>query len=556
MDNLQLGQIWQQIADLLEILGENTYKVAAYRRGARSIIKSPVPLAELIANEELGSLPGIGKSLESSALEFFRTGKLELLAELERQVPEDLLLLTRLGVSPELAGRLHRELGIENLPDLEAALKERKVRKLRGIGPKGEQQLKHTVERAKEGLPHPGPAAEASASELRELLLDLPQIQKAEIAGSLRRGEEEVQTANLVLGTTLSKEELTSFLSGLPLVSEAKEEPLGVVLRGGLVVELSCVLPEAFYKALWQETGPRKHLEQLAALGELPELPAREEDIYRAAGVPYIPPLQRWGEDEISLSSAGKLPKPLTADIYKGDLHDHSNCSDGSHSLAELQARGEELGYEYLAICDHSRSLGVAGGLSIERLQARNAEIDALNAKGSSCRLLKGIELEIGAEGQLDYPLEVLAELDIVVGALHRGFGQPEEKVMERLRTALSTRAIFILAHPTGRLLGRRAALAVDLDELFQLARDYQVVLELNTSPDRLDLGAEALRRAKAEGIPIALNTDAHRLESLGQLQWGLKVATRGGLEAADLINTLSLQDLQKRIEKRKGGRY
>lgn len=149
-----------------------------------------------------------------------------------------------------------------------------------------------------------------------------------------------------------------------------------------------------------------------------------------------------------------------------------------------------------------------------------------------------------------------MAELDIVVGALHRGFGQPEEKVMERLRTALSTRAIFILAHPTGRLLGRRAALAVDLDELFQLARDYQVVLELNTSPDRLDLGAEALRRAKAEGIPIALNTDAHRLESLGQLQWGLKVATRGGLEAADLINTLSLQDLQKRIEKRKGGRY
>ena len=239
MDNLQLGQIWQQIADLLEILGENTYKVAAYRRGARSIIKSPVPLAELIANEELGSLPGIGKSLESSALEFFRTGKLELLAELERQVPEDLLLLTRLGVSPKLAGRLHRELGIENLPDLEAALKERKVRKLRVV-PRRAAAEAHCGA-AKKDCPIRGRLRSFSIRAAGAPVGSAPDSE----GGNCRqpqKGRGRGQTANLVLGTTLSKEELTSFLSGLPLVSEAKEEPLGVVLRGGLVVELSCVL--------------------------------------------------------------------------------------------------------------------------------------------------------------------------------------------------------------------------------------------------------------------------------------------------------------------------
>lgn len=555
MDNLHLAQMWQQIADLMEILGENPYKALAYRKGARSIRKSPLPLEELYSTGQLDQLPGIGKSLKTSVEEFLQTGTLTMLEELEIQVGDELIALTNLGISPRLVGRLHGELGIENLHQLEAAIKKRKVRTLRGIGPKGEQELKRTVARAKDGMPFPAPIAQALALELCNFLLELPQIEHAQIAGSIRRGEELAVGAEVVVATTLSRQELSSYLLGLPNVTAVNGEELSVMLRGGLSVQLVPAEPDAFFRTLWQETGPEAHLKLVEKLGPLPKQPAREEEIYLQAGLPYIQPEYRWGTEEISLAQKGALPQPLTPDSFRGDFHVHSDWSDGIHSLAQLQAKGQELGYEYLAICDHSQALGIAGGLSPEKLKARNREIDQLNGNGSSCRLLKGIELEIGPDGQLDYSPEIISELDLVVGAIHRGFGQPQEKIMERLRCALSSGVIFILAHPTGRLLGRRDALAVDIAELLTLASTYQVVLELNANPDRLDLGGENLRLAKEQGIPIAINTDAHSRDSLGQIHWALKVAMRAGLEPGDIINTMSLNSIQKRIEMRKGGR-
>ena len=553
MDNLQLAQLWQKTADLLEIMGENPHRAAAYRRGARNISKSPLSLGDLHATGQLEKIPGIGPSLKANVLEFLATGTLTLYHELEAQVGDDLMNLVSLGISPRLVGRLHRELGIENLGELEAAIKKRQVRTMPQMGPKGELELKRAVARARDGLAFPGPIAESLAQELCDLLGELPQIENVAIAGAIRRGEELAVEAELVVATTLSKLELAEYLSGLPNVAKIKREKLTLELRGGLAVKITATTKEAFFRTLWQETGPEEHLKLVEELGELPADPQSEEKLYLSVDLPWIPPQNRWGTDEVALARRGALPQPLEPALFRGDFHVHSNWSDGIHTLAQLQAKGQALGYEYLAICDHSRTLGIAGGLSVERLQARNQEIEKLNQNGG-CKLLRGIELEIGGEGQLDYPPEVLSELDLVVGAIHRGFGQPQGKIMERLERALSTGAIFILAHPTGRLLGRRDALAVDMEKLFKLASKYQVALELNANPDRLDLGADNLRAAKARGIPIAINTDAHSRDNLGQIHWALKVAGRAGLVPEDILNTYSLKSIQKRIEKQKGG--
>ncbi len=556
MDNLRLAQLWEQMADLLEILGENPFKVSAYRRGARTIRKSPYSLSELTQSDLLSRMPGIGKALQSSAAEYQKTGKLAALDELVDKVPDQLLLLSQLGVAPKLVGRLKRELGIGNIADLQEALKDHSVSSLRGIGSKGEQKLKQIAARARQGRAFPAPVAEAYARDFRRQLLELPQIRRAEIAGSIRRGEELAAEACLVVAASLSESELASYVSCLPSVAAFNPEDFSLKLRCGLGLRLEISSEPAFFRALWERTGPQEHLRQVAELGALPEFPESEDAIYRAVGLPYISPLQRWGRCELDLARHGELPAPLSADFYRGDFHVHSDWSDGLNSLAQLKKRGEELGYEYIAVCDHSASLGIAGGLSPQRLRERNEIIDSLNASGGYCRLLKGIELEIGSGGQLDYSPQLLAELDIVVGALHRGFGQAQAEIMRRLRCAFSQGVIFILAHPTGRLLGRREGLAVDVTQLMDLAAESGVALELNANPQRLDLDAENLRLAKAKGISIAINTDSHSIESLGELGWGLKVATRAALTKEDILNSLDLDSLQRRIEKGKGGRY
>jgi DNA polymerase (family 10) len=570
MKNLELASALVEIADLTEIVGEESFKARAYRRAAESIAKLPRDIADYVGEGRLLEIPGVGPAIAAKIGEYLSTGKIRRLEKLRERVPRSVLELLEVpGLGPRTASVLFREAGITDLDGLEAALAEGKIRALRGMGEKKEQLLlKGVKEVRRRGARVPlgvaWPLAERVVAELREIR----GVHRVEVGGGIRRRCETVGDADIVASTVEPQLLLTAFTS-LPGVSgvTASGEGMATVRVEGLgPVDLRVVEPPDFVTALHHWTGSREHCARLKGFAEergfritergvLDETGTRveigdEADIYRLLGMEYVPPELREDAGEIEAARESRLPHLVQGSDVRGDLHVHTDWTDGTGSVAEMARAAMDMGYQYIAVCDHSKSLGVAGGLDEEEVRLQGEEIDRVNGEVEGFRVLKGIEVEIDKNGGLDLDDSVLRDLDIVVAAVHSAFNMGKEAMTARIETALKNEHVDVLAHPTGRLIGRREPYELDVDRIVDTAAKTGTVLEINASPDRLDLPDRWSRRAVRAGCRLALNTDAHSTAGLGDMEFGVAVARRSWATPGDIVNTLSLDDLRRALRR------
>lgn len=570
--NTELAQVFQTLADYLALDGESLYRVLAYEKAAALFQEHPVSIAELAAGGRLRELPGIGDTIEKKVIEYMDTGQIALLEKLRQRYPEGLLEVMRLpGMGPKKTRLVWEAQGVADLRDLERACREGRIRAVPGMGEKTEAKLLKTLEAWETERAGGGErrrlrsVVEPQALRLVEALRSLPAVEAADYAGSLRRLRATVRDIDLVVA---SQEPglVMDFFATLPEIAEVEERgdtKLVTKTHTGLSVDLRIVAPRSYGNLLQHLTGSADHnvalrsyaqkrgykiseyhVEHVASGRHLPC--ATEEEVYALLGLSYIPPELRENQGEIEAAETGSLPELIElADIH-GDLHVHSDWTDGRASLEEmaLAARGRDL--EYICFCDHSQALAVTGGLNPERLLAQVQAIRALDARLEDIRVLAGIEVDILADGRLDLPDHVLAQLDFVTASIHSGFGQPQEKIMERLMAALHNPYVRAIGHPTGRLLGRRDSYQVEVETLAKMAAATHTFLEINGSPDRLDLSAPAARRAADLGATLIISSDAHSPADFENLRYGVGEARRGWLRAADVANTRPAEELEQ----------
>jgi DNA polymerase (family 10) len=568
MTNAQIGKIFGEIADLLELKGENPFRVRAYRRAALNVEGMPKELSSL-GEEELTAIPGIGKDLAAKIRQYSETGKVDLHEELKKEIPAGLLDILRVpGVGPKTAKLLHDKRNVNSLEELEELARGRKLAGLPGIQEKTEENILKGIELLKKGRERfPLGRALPVARNIVELLREAVPRGKFEVAGSLRRWKETVKDID-VLATGKNPGEIAGVFVRLATVKEVLERgktKCTALTAEGIQVDLRVVEESSFGAALQYFTGGKAHnikLREMASrrgwkineYGLFRESDDKrmagkeEEDIYSALGLPWIPPELREDSGEIEAAMEGKLPGLLALADIRGDLHAHTNWSDGSHDLDNLVAAAKERGYRYIAVTDHSKGLGVAHGLDEKRVREQIRLIDAANAKQSGFRILKGIEVDIRGDGMLDLPDELLAELDIVVASIHSGFKQEREQITNRLLAAVRSPFVSVIAHPTGRLIGEREPYDADMEAVFRETARRGIAMEINANPMRLDLSDQHARMAKKYGIPLVVSTDTHIAANLDFMEYGVGTARRGWIEKKDVLNTLGAAALIKRL--------
>jgi DNA polymerase (family 10) len=569
--NLEIARVFMEIADLLEIKGENPFRIRAYRRAAQNLESLSRDIAEEAEKGTLEEIPGIGKDLARKIEEYLGSDKIQFYEKLIEEIPAGLLELVKIpGVGPRTARLLYERLNIQGIEELEKMAREHKLKGLPGLKQKTEENILRGIQLVKAGRErmHLG-TAHSLAEEIISALDPLPEVKRISPAGSLRRMKETVKDIDLLIVSSRPTKVMEVFVS-LSLVGEIVargETKSSIRTREGIQVDLRVVEPESFGAALAYFTGSKTHnirLREMARKRGLKineygifkeksgkRIAGKEEDeIYRALDLPFIPPELREDLGEIEAAQKGKLPSLVGLEQIRGDLHVHSNWSDGAHSLEELADAARKTGYEYIAITDHSQSLGIAGGLKEEDLLKQIDEIGAINRKLSNFRLLPGTEVDIRGDGKLDIEDKVLAKLDVVAAAIHSGFKQSKEKLTKRMIRAIKNRYVNIIAHPSGRLLGEREAYELDWEEVMREARKNNTALEINAYPQRLDLNDIRCRRAKELGLSLAISTDTHTINQLGTMKFGVATARRGWLEKKDIINTLNLTRLIKKLNK------
>jgi DNA polymerase (family 10) len=571
--NADIAAIFERIADLLEIQGDNPFRIRAYRNAARQVLSLGVPLAEMVArNEDLTEIPGIGEDLAGKIREIVETGTTQTLVKLEKKIPPTITELLKLpGLGPKRVKTLYEKLKVRSVAELREAARAGKLRELPGFGEKTEATIlealeAHTAEAAAKRFKLA--VAAQYAEPLAEFLRRIPGVKHVVIAGSYRRCRETVGDIDILATAGDSRPVMERFV-GYEEVREVLargDTRATVVLKCGLQVDLRVVEEACFGAALHYFTGSKAHNIAIRRLGQRRRLKINEygvfkgtrrvagdteESVFAAVGLPWIPPELRENRGEIEAAAAGRLPALVTLEDLRGDLHVHTKATDGHHTLAEMAAAARARGFEYLAITEHSRRLTVAKGLDPERLRRQMAEIDRLNEKLDGIRLLKGIEVDILEDGRLDLPDSVLKELDLVVGAVHSQFELPRKKQTERILRAMDNPYFTILAHPSGRLIGEREAYEVDMLAIVRHARQRGCYLELNAHPDRLDLLDIHCRMAKDEGVKIVISSDAHRIQDFDNLKYGVGQARRGWLEKADVLNTLPLKALLAALKRK-----
>ena len=568
MTNREVAEILRQIADMLEIKGEVIYKAMAYRRAADNILNLGRDINEVWREGKLREIPGVGKSLAEKLDELLRTGRLEYYEQLKEEIPPGVVAMLAIPeVGPKTAKLLFEKLGLTSVAEVERAAREGKLRTLPGLGEKSERKILAGIEalhRRSERIPLG--TAWPVAQEILAALRQVRGVVQAEAAGSLRRMRATVGDIDLLVASADPEPVMDRFVS-LPLVAEVSlrgPTKCTVILQNGLQVDLRVLPPERYGSLLQYFTGSKDHnvalrelaLKQGLSLSEYgfkrdgeEILCPREEDVYHTLGLEWIPPELRENRGEIEAAGRGQLPKLVELGDIQGDLHVHTNWSDGAASLEEMARAARARGYRYLVISDHTKSLGVARGLTPERLRQQRAEIERLNATFSDFRVLQGAEVEIKADGSLDFPDEVLAELDVVIASVHSGLRQERERITARLISAMRNPHVDIIGHPSGRILGQREASAVDMDELLRVAAETGTCLEVNAQPDRLDLDDVHIRRAIEMGVKLAINTDAHGVGGLEVMRYGVATARRGWAEAKDVINTRPLEELLRLIK-------
>lgn len=563
LSNHQLAETFELIADLLEIKGEVIYKILAYRKAADSLNNLGRDAYEVWLNENLTDIPGVGKAIAEKIDELFTTGQLTFLEKLQDEVPASLAEILQVpDLGPKKVALFWQELGIQDLAALEAAARGGKLRDLPGMGAKSEEKVIAGIESlARRTTRIPLGRAWPVAQEQLALLRALPGVQAAEAAGSLRRMRATVGDLDLLAAAADSAPVMAAFVgqSNVARVLGQGETKASVEFQDGLRAQLWVHPPERFGTALQYATGSKDHnvrLRELALKAGLSLsdqsflredgteiLCAMEEQVYTQLGLPWIPPELREDRGEVQAAKAGSLPDLITEDDLIAELHSHSTWSDGTLSVREMALAARQRGLQTLAITDHSVSLGIASGLSAQQLSEQRAEIDEVQRElGDSIRLLQGAEVEIRADGELDYPDEVLAGLDLVIASLHVSLRQPREQVTQRLLNAIRNPHVDLIGHPTGRLIPDREGADLDMDAVLAAAAESGVALEINAHPARLDLEDIYARRAIELGIPLSINTDAHSVSDLEMRHFGVATARRGWVEPRHVINTMEPQ--------------
>jgi DNA polymerase (family 10) len=567
MNNAQIAIVLDEIADLLEIENANPFRVRAYRNGARAVRDLTEAVETMLCDEtrKLTDIAGIGKDLAEKIGTLCQTGSLPFHQELLAHIPVSVLTLMRVpGVGPKKAAALHRELNISTLEELREACISNRVQKLKGFGTKTEQTILAGLDHASSTQQRLTWAeADDFAQSLLAHLRSCPSIKELEPAGSYRRGRDTVADLDLLVVSSNPNEvmdRLAAFAAVETRLARG-DTKMSVRLAGGLQVDLR-VVPEESFGAAWQYfTGSKDHNVVLRGLaknrglkineygvfrGEEYIAGRTEEDVYATLDLPCFPPELREARREFEWAAAGELPALIERGDILGDLHMHTTATDGKATLEEMVAAAKERGLTYIAITDHSKRVSMANGLDADRLRQQWDEIDRLNQRVKGITVLKGVEVDILEKGGLDLDDDVLAEADWVVASVHYGQKQPREQITRRILDALANPNVCAIAHPTGRLINRRQAYDVDLDAVFKAARKHGKFLELNAHPMRLDLDDVACAAAKQQGVPIVISTDAHAVEGLDKLRYGILQARRGGLTKADVANTRPWPQVRK----------
>jgi len=559
MTNEELAEVFDRIANLLEIKGENIYRVLSYRRVAEALRTYGQEAATLRAQGKLQDIPGVGKAIAEKIEELLDTGRLGFLERLEAEVPPSLIELLKVPeVGPKRAALFWKQAGITTLDELEAAARAGRLRDLPGMGEKSEARILEGIEALRRrsqrlSLGVARPMALRWLSWLREQ----PGVVRAEMAGSLRRWRSTVGDLDLVAATNRPGELMEAFIHhpDVQRVVAQGENKSSVETHNGVRLQLWCQPPEKF-GSLWQyATGSKDHNVRLRALAQKKHLSLsehglsdeseheltfqKEEDLYQALGLPWIPPELREDRGEIEAALQGRLPQPILREQVLAELHCHTTWSDGTASIEQMVAEAYARGLRLIAITDHSAGLGIANGLTIERLREQRREIEVLRERwGDKIIILHGSEVEIRADGGLGYPDDILAELDLVIASLHVSLRQPRAEVTQRLLNALRNPHVDIIGHPSGRLLPNREGADLDWEIILEEAREHGVALEINANPARLDLDEVYARRAAEMGIRLAINTDAHSPADFDLIDYGLHLARRAWIEPHHVINT------------------
>jgi DNA polymerase (family 10) len=581
MDNAGVVRVLDEVGDLLEILDADVFKVRSYRRAAESIRGLAQDLGSIREGEGLQSIPGIGKSIAGKLAELLDTGKMGYHEELKAQVPDGLLDMLRIpGMGPKKVALVWKERGIRDVDELQTAAEAGELRDLKGMGAKSEEKILKGIGVYRQGseralLGDVLPIAERIVEELNRL----PGTIEVTYAGSTRRMKETVGDLD-ILATSEAPEAVMEAFRQLPELREiimAGDTKTSAMLDIGRQVDLRVVPPQSFGAALQYFTGSQAHnialrerarkmgltvneyaVSRLTDEGEEGEriAGATEEEVYAALRLPWIPPELREDHGEIRAAEAGELPELVALGDIRCDLQMHSEWSDGSHTIAQMAEACMARGYEYMAISDHSQSLQVAHGLQPGRLAAQRVEVDDLNAAlsetGSGFRVLASCEVDILSDGSLDYTDEVLGSFDIVLASLHQGFTEDKARMTGRALTAITSGRIDVLCHPTGRLLLSREGYPIDIEAVVEAAAQYDVALEVNAFPERLDLCDTHVRLAIDNGVRISINTDAHRPEHLAFMRYGVATARRGWAAKKDVINAWRRTELQEWVKSRR----
>jgi DNA polymerase (family 10) len=574
VDRNEVARILEEIAGMLELKGENPFKVRAYDAGARAIRGFTGNLGEAVRTRELLSVPGIGAGLFANISTLVSEGSLPYYDELRASFPPGLRECLRVpGFGARKAKVLHRELGIDSLAALEAACRDGRVAGVKGFGPKTEERILRGIEMLKTttGL-HRYSAVRWRADELAASLRASGLVSRVEVAGSVRRRREIVGNVDLVAASDRPAEAAHAFrdVAGVSEIVATEEGKISLRLGEGLVARLAVVPEEEFAAALLYYTGSREHYAQLveraktrrrtldpagvfAAGGSKRLAASTEEEVYGHLGLPFVAPELREGNGEVEAAADGRLPRLLEASHVRGLIHVHTTESDGRASLEEMVAALRDAGYSWAAITDHSQSAGYAGGLTPERVRLQRDAIRALQPSFPGFRIFHGTEADILADGSIDYGDEFLGFFDVVVASVHSRFGLPRDEQTRRLVRAVENPRVSVLGHPTGRLLLTRKGIDADMDEVLQAAGRSGCAIEINGSPHRLDLDWRLCRPALAAGAVFSIGPDAHSIRELGNTDYAVGIARKGWVTPGDTLGAKTAEELAAWLEKRRG---
>ncbi len=575
MKNQELIDLLTKIVQYLYLIDENIFKIRAYEKAIKTIENLPKPIEEFKNNpEKLYTLDGIGKGIGEKILEYLFTGKIVYYEDLKKQFPESLIeIMSVPGMGPKRTKLLYQKFGIENVKMLKEYAQRGVLENLEGFGKKVVQNILDGINfKSESGLRLLYNEAESLSKDITSFLTEDETISKIDVCGSFRRKKETVGDIDILCCPKKENdfsviEKFTKY-PGVKKVLSQGETKASIVINKNVQVDLRLIKKSSYGSALQYFTGSKEHniqlreyaLEKGYSISEYGvfEVDTKkyvcgktEDEVYNILGLQYVEPELREGQGEILFAKQNKLPKLLSLKDIKGDTHIHSTFSDGMNTIEEIVHSSEELGYEWIIICDHSKSLKVAHGLDEKELQKKISEIKKVSNR-TKLKIFCGTEVDILSDGSLDYSDEILAQIDFVIAAIHTGFKQSEEQITDRILRAMENRYVHAISHPTGRILLKRDSYKVNISKIIEAAKRYNVLMEINAYPDRLDLNDINTKYGKENGVKFCIGTDAHSIKHLNYISYGINVARRGWLERKDVVNTMSAKEIEKYLNFKK----